>query len=238
MRRTSLLVASGGAAVVLAMTGAALGVAVNDASTPPRGSTLVADDTATPSPFESPSESFPSQSPSVSDSPSLSESPATDSPFFSPSAKAKAKAPMSGGISVDRAKAIALAHAGGGRVFDTEAEFEHGRPVWKIELVKGGAEYRVDVDRETGAIVRFRLERGDRDGDDGHRDDNSGSGSGSDDDSGDNSGSGSGSDDDSGDNSGSGSGSDDDSGDNSGSGSGSDDDSGDNSGSGSGSDDD
>ncbi len=178
MKRTTLMVAAAG--VVLAATGATIGVAASGASSPAQPTSLVADDSSTPSPETFPSELSPSElSPSESETPTPGQSSMDDSP---PPAKAK------GRISADRAAEIALARAGG-RVTDIEAEFEHGRPVWKVELVTGGVEYRVDVDRETGAIVRFRLEDGDRGGsDDRHGDDNSGSGSGSGDD---NSGSGS-----------------------------------------------
>jgi hypothetical protein len=189
MKRTRLLLVSGGAVVVLGMTGAALGVALNDAATPPRSTTLVADDTSSPpeSPFESPSDS-PSESPSQL-LPSASEAP-------------PAGGQASGRLTADQATRIALRWVGGGRITDIEAEFEHGRPVWKVELVRDGVEHDVYVDRETGSVIKAKRDgvddrhgnddrkgddrkgdnrRGhdDRHGDDRHGDDdNSGSGSG------------------------------------------------------------
>jgi hypothetical protein len=75
--------------------------------------------------------------------------------------------PMSGigRISSGRAAEIALSWAGGGRVTEIEAEVEHGRPVWKVELVKAGVEAEVYVDRETGAVVKAERDAaGDRTG--------------------------------------------------------------------------
>jgi uncharacterized membrane protein YkoI len=164
MKRTTLMLATGGAVVVLATTGAALGVAASNASAPPRNATLVADD-STPEPES-----------------------------FSPSAEAA----TSGQVSAEQASAIALSRAGGGRITEVEAELEHGRPVWKVELVNGGVKYEVYVDRETGAVVKAEREAAevrDRHGDDAddrgddsttRSGDNSGPGSG--DDSDDNSG--------------------------------------------------
>jgi uncharacterized membrane protein YkoI len=157
MKRTVLMVAAAG--VVLAATGATIGVAASGASSPAQLTSLVADD----SPSPAPSELFPSES----HSPTPDQSSLDDSP---------APAPANARISADRAAEIALARAGG-RITDVEAEFEHGRPVWKVELVTGGVQYRVDVDRETGAIVRSQPEDGDRTArDDRPGDDHSGSG--------------------------------------------------------------
>ncbi|WP_446212969.1 PepSY domain-containing protein [Micromonospora sp. IBSANI012] len=89
-----------------------------------------------------------------------------------------------GGVDRDRAGAIALAAVGGGWVVDVEAEREHGRPVWSVEVVSGAAGWDVHVDRDTGAVLRVRPESGDdrtaRDGrragaDDRHGDDAAGS---------------------------------------------------------------
>jgi Peptidase propeptide and YPEB domain len=167
MKRTTLMVAAAG--VVLAATGAAIGVATAGASGPSPETSLVADGT-TPSVPPFPSETELTASPSPSD---VFPSETFPSDVF-PSESATAR--HTGRVDADKASGIALARAGGGQVVDIEAEAEHGRPVWKVELVKGGAEYRVDVDRETGGILRFRLEDGGRGGDDRHGDDNSGRG--------------------------------------------------------------
>ncbi|MGN9803994.1 PepSY domain-containing protein [Micromonospora sp. L32] len=82
------------------------------------------------------------------------------------------------GVGRDRAGAIALAAVGGGRVVDVEAEREHGRPVWSVEVVAGVAGWDVHVDRDTGAVLRVRSETGDDDrrhgGDDRGGDDHGG----------------------------------------------------------------
>lgn len=107
-------------------------------------------------------------------SPPSDESTPSDDSSTPPSGDPTSKAPAADMVGRERAIDIALATTGGGTVVDTEREFEHGRPAWKIEIVKGGVEHKVYVDRETGAIVKF-----DRD-DDGHG--GSGSGRGGDDD--------------------------------------------------------
>ncbi|MBX6354876.1 MAG: PepSY domain-containing protein [Micromonosporaceae bacterium] len=123
MKRTTLMAAAGGAVVVLAATGTALGAAVGDAATPrsARTTSLVAD---------------------------------TSTPSSSPSGTVLAR----GRISAEQAGRIALARAGGGRITEIEAEFEHGRPVWKVELVNGGTKFEVYVDRDTGAVVKAERE--------------------------------------------------------------------------------
>ena len=95
----------------------------------------------------------------------------------SPSDDPASKAPAAEMVGRDRAIDVALATTGGGTVVDTEREFEYGRPAWKIEIVKGGVEHKVYVDRETGAVVKF-----DRDDDDPAFDDHGGKGRGGDDD--------------------------------------------------------
>jgi hypothetical protein len=101
--------------------------------------------------------------PAVSSSPSGGPTPPDDP---------TSKAPAAGTVSLDQAIDIALATTAGGAVIDTEAEWEHGRPAWKVEIVKGGVEHKLYVDRETGDIVKY-----DRDDDD-----HSGRGRGGDDD--------------------------------------------------------
>lgn len=124
----------------------------------------------------------------VSSSPSDDSTPSDD--FTTPSGDAStppgdpAPGAGAGAVSRDRAIDIALATTGGGTVVDTEAEWEHGRAAWKIEIMKGGVEHDVYVDRETGGIVKFDR---DDDADDGRGrggdgDDHSGKGRGGDDD--------------------------------------------------------
>jgi hypothetical protein len=59
-------------------------------------------------------------------------------------------------VSIDAARSIALRAAGGGRVTDVEAETEHGRAVWDLDVVVGGVRHDIDVDRATGEVLRHR----------------------------------------------------------------------------------
>lgn len=157
MKRTTMIAAAAGVTAALALAGAGIGfAAAGSSSTPsgssgPPGSSLVADatDTATPDNF------------------------LTDSHFPETSLDASPPAVADGQITAGRASDIALGWAGGGRVTEIEAEREHGRPVWDVELVKDGVEHEVSIDRNTGAILKAE-----RDDDD----DRGRSGKGSDDD--------------------------------------------------------
>jgi uncharacterized membrane protein YkoI len=64
----------------------------------------------------------------------------------------------------DLAAAAALAHVGGGTVTRIESEFEHGRAVWKVRIVKNGVRYDVHVDKATGAITRSKNKGADNSG--------------------------------------------------------------------------
>jgi uncharacterized membrane protein YkoI len=170
MARKSLLVmVAGAAAVGIIATGAVAGAALTDGpddtfgvavSSSPSDDSTPSDDVTTPSDGSTPSED--------------SSTPPGDDNSTAPSDDPTSKAPAAGAVSRDRAVDIALARTGGGTVVDTEREWEHGRPAWKIEIMKGGVEHKVYVDRETGGIVKY-----DRDDD---ADGNSGSGRGGDDD--------------------------------------------------------
>ncbi|MEV7229356.1 PepSY domain-containing protein [Polymorphospora sp. NPDC051019] len=72
--------------------------------------------------------------------------------------------PAADPVSAERAKEIALGRVGGGTVEEVDRDREHGRPVWEVEIYKGQVEYEVDVDRETGEIVKFEQDD-DRDDD-------------------------------------------------------------------------
>jgi hypothetical protein len=91
----------------------------------------------------------------------VSSSPADVS--SSPEDSAGGGTPVSSGpgsatvISLDRAKAIAVRAAGGGYVRKVEQETEHGRAVWDVDVIVGGVEHDIDVDRATGAVVRSRV---------------------------------------------------------------------------------
>ncbi|MEV4545136.1 PepSY domain-containing protein [Micromonospora echinaurantiaca] len=147
MKRNSLILASLGGAAVLAVTGVAVGTAVADDGR--AGRTALAAATTAPGTTATPDDD-PTGAPGTTGG-----TPGTT-------------APATGGdaVSQQRAGEIALASAGGGRITEIEAEQEHGRPVWSVEIVAGQTEHEVDVDRETGAVVKAEQEPVDDDGDD------------------------------------------------------------------------
>lgn len=60
------------------------------------------------------------------------------------------------GVTVDRAREIALGLKGGS-VTETELEEEHGRTAWKVELrTASGAEWKVYVDALTGDVIKSK----------------------------------------------------------------------------------
>jgi uncharacterized membrane protein YkoI len=65
------------------------------------------------------------------------------------------KAPASSS-SYDRSEAsrAALRATGGGKVTKIEAEYEHGRAVWKVRIVKDGKRHDLYVDRKSGKVTR------------------------------------------------------------------------------------
>ncbi|WP_248959977.1 PepSY domain-containing protein [Sphaerisporangium perillae] len=83
-----------------------------------------------------------------------------------------AAAPASAGITRAQAIAIAKRRVPGARVTEVEREWEHGHRTWKVELHKGGREYRVYVSIKTGKIIKFS----NRHDDSGHGDDDHGHG--------------------------------------------------------------
>ncbi|MFC0528866.1 PepSY domain-containing protein [Phytohabitans kaempferiae] len=160
MARKSLLVlVVGAAAAGIVATGAAAGAALTGGGpTESFGvavSSTPSDDVTTPSDGSTPSDD--NSTPSDDNS----------TPSGDPTSTGPADA-----VSLDQAIEIALGRSGGGTVVETEREWEHGRPAWKVEIVKGGVEHEVYVDRETGDIVKY---------DQDHDDDRGGSGRGDDD---------------------------------------------------------
>ncbi|MER5453851.1 PepSY domain-containing protein [Micromonospora sp. NPDC002389] len=171
MKRNPLILASvGGAAAVLAAAGIFLGVTAADndrarqttltaATGAPDETTPAAPDTVTPptdpgtvAPPTDPGSVAPPTDPTTATPPAGTGSPdATDK------------------ISRERAGEIALAHAGGGRITEIDRDRENKRPVWEVEIVKGDVEHEIDVDRETGQVLKAEQER--YDGDDDDRDD-------------------------------------------------------------------
>ncbi|MCO1594479.1 PepSY domain-containing protein [Micromonospora sp. RHAY321] len=181
MKRNSLLLASVGGAAVLAVGGVALGVNAADGSR--AGATALAAVTAEPTTTDAPDDSATSgtaPAPGTSGTPS-SAAPSSNAP--SSGAPSGGGSPAAGAVDEQRAGEIALARAGGGQIVEVEAEQEHGRPVWSVEIVAGDTEHEVDVDRDNGTVVKAEQEPVDDDGDD--RDDSDDSDGDDDDGSGD-----------------------------------------------------
>ncbi|WBB70681.1 PepSY domain-containing protein [Micromonospora sp. WMMD812] len=172
MRRSAMILASAGGAAVLAVAGVAVGVSAADGDRA-RGTTLAAataDPTAPGTPDDSATSGTPDDS-ATGGTPG--DSATTGTPSGAPTTGGSSTQPTGpGGDRVDQQQAgeIALARAGGGRIVEIEAEQEHSRPVWSVEVVAGGTEHDIDVDRETGAVLRAEQEDADDDDDDGRHD--------------------------------------------------------------------
>ncbi|MFC3504714.1 PepSY domain-containing protein [Micromonospora krabiensis] len=168
MKRSAILLASAGGAAVLAVAGVAVGVTAADGDRN-RGTTLAAatvdpTDPATPTEGATPDDSATAGTPSGSAT--------AGTPSGTPTTGGTST-PPAGGDRVDQQRAgeIALARVGGGRIVEVEAEQEHGRPVWSVEVVDGNTEHDIDVDRDNGTVLRAEQEAADDDDDDDDRDD-------------------------------------------------------------------
>ncbi|MBO4208662.1 PepSY domain-containing protein [Micromonospora echinofusca] len=152
MKRTSLIVAATGAAAVLAVTGTALGVATTgrDAARP-----ALAAATLAPTPDGQPS----------------ATGPAPGSPAGTAPAPTGTTPTTGDQVSPQRAGEIALARAGGGQITEIEAEREHDRDVWSVEILNGTTEHEIEVDRHDGSVVQAEQEPADDDDDNDDDDD-------------------------------------------------------------------
>jgi hypothetical protein len=61
-------------------------------------------------------------------------------------------------VHIEHAKALAEQAAGGGRATKAELEWEHGRLVWEVEVLRRSVEYDLQIDADTGQVVRIRLD--------------------------------------------------------------------------------
>lgn len=129
------VLATVGVVAALALTGTALGNAAADATNDRTSTAAVADLTTGPAP-----------------KPSVTPEDRPTTGAVNPGAT------NAGAVSAGQAETIAVARLGGGQVIDMEAELEHGRQVWKVEILLGNVEHRVDIDRATGEVVRVRHE--------------------------------------------------------------------------------
>ncbi|MFF3857500.1 PepSY domain-containing protein, partial [Micromonospora sp. NPDC002575] len=156
MKRKSLIMASLGGAAMLAAAGVAVGVTAADNRV---GRTTLTAATAAPATTTTPGggatdapTGAPTGAPAATGVPSATDAPA-------------------GKVDQQRAGEIALARAGGGRIVEVEADDEHGRAVWSIEIVNGQTEHEIDVDRNDGTVVEAEQEPVDHDDADDDHDD-------------------------------------------------------------------
>ncbi|WBB47387.1 PepSY domain-containing protein [Verrucosispora sp. WMMA2044] len=166
MKRNPLILASvGGAAAVLAVAGAFLGVTAADDSRA-RQTTLTAA-TGAPTTAGVP------EGTTGATAPGPTGTTATADPTsVAPSTPAQTQPATEGdAVSRERAGEIALAQAGGGRITETDRDEENGRAIWEVEIVNGGTEHEIDVDRQSGEIVKAEQEPADEDEDDRDEDD-------------------------------------------------------------------
>ncbi|TCB90969.1 hypothetical protein E0H26_26105 [Micromonospora zingiberis] len=172
MKRNPLILASvGGAAAVLAAAGVFLGVTAADtdrsrqatltAATSAPTTAGVPDDDATP---DDSSGTVATTDPTATGTPAAPGSPTASTGSATPGSGQDA-------VSAERAGELALAQAGGGRITEIDRDRENGRPVWEVEIVKGDTEHEIDIDRETGAVVKAEQEPVDNDDDDDDDDD-------------------------------------------------------------------
>ncbi|WP_328348172.1 PepSY domain-containing protein [Micromonospora sp. NBC_00421] len=196
MKRTSLLLAAVGGAAVLAVTGTALGVSAAERAPAPAPVAETTDPAPVDPSATTSTPGTPSATTSTPGTPSATTSTpgtpsATTSTPGTPSATTSTPGtPASTGstapatddpVSQQRAGEIALAKAGGGQITEIEREQEEGRPVWSVEIINGDTEHEVEVDRESGAIVKSEQEKADHDDRSGRDDDDDDSDDGDDD---------------------------------------------------------
>ena len=80
---------------------------------------------------------------------------AGEPPATTPTATTSNSPAPGAGISQDEAEQIALAAAGpGSAVLEAHQGDEHGRPVYEFQISVGGQTRDIEVDRETGEVVR------------------------------------------------------------------------------------
>ncbi|MET0424239.1 MAG: PepSY domain-containing protein [Actinoplanes sp.] len=181
MKRTTLIAAAIGATTVFGLTGTALAAAEDDTPSPSvsvspsdddgglRGDGTV-DDTPSPGDDAGLRGDGTVDDPSASPSPSAStgddgglrgDGTVDDNPGASATPSPSRTATSGLGISSAEAIRTALAAVGSGRLSKIEAEVEHGYRVWSVEVLAGGVEHDIDVDRATGEIRRHRSDRSD-----------------------------------------------------------------------------
>ena len=132
MKRTSMIAAAMGTAAVLGLAGTA--VAANAGSNAPATVKV---------------------SPAGDDNGLRGDGTVDDDKSKAAPSKAPSS-PSSASSYDDRSEAskAALRATGGGKVTKIESEYEHGRAVWKVRIVKDGKRHDLYVDRKSGKVTR------------------------------------------------------------------------------------
>jgi len=182
MNRKFAIAAAVGAAAVIGVTGTALAAAADDSPSRSAGpaETFTSDGTAPSASAPSSSESFrgdgslddnsspsPSESFRTAEPGSVTPAPRRSSSSGPGDVSPRSSSPTSTApISAAQARVKALATVGGGRVTKVEAETEHGRSIWEVEVYYQGIEHDLDIDRKTGAVTDHDTDRSDDHGSD------------------------------------------------------------------------
>lgn len=58
-------------------------------------------------------------------------------------------------MSLEQAKELAVNKVGGGSVLKAELDYEHGRPVYEVEVIKANIRYEFEIDAQTAEIVGY-----------------------------------------------------------------------------------
>ena len=168
MKRNPLMLASvGGAAAVLAATGVFLGITAADSDRTQRTTLTAA--TSAPTTAGVPDDDASSVAPATPSDPTVTGTPVAPQSPATPTEGATSGSQDA--VSAERAGELALAKAGGGRITEIDRDREDGRPVWEVEIVNGDVEHEIEIDRETGAVLKAEQEPVDDDDDDRDDDD-------------------------------------------------------------------
>jgi uncharacterized membrane protein YkoI len=94
---------------------------------------------------------------------SLKASPSSDDngrdSSRTPSPSPSSRSGLGGGLTRDEATRAALRATGGGSVSHVEAEYEHGRAVWKVRVLVRGVRHDLDLDRKNGKVTRHDVKK-------------------------------------------------------------------------------
>jgi hypothetical protein len=156
MTRKALILVAGGA-LAIALVGTAIGAGAAETNGARDDSARSSAATSTdPTTASTPSDDVtgPANGSSATPTDSATATRPSDDRTASTTGTDDRTASTTGNTGRDRAVEIARSYLGGGQLDKVESEWEHGRQVWSVRLVKDGARVRVDVDAATGHVTR------------------------------------------------------------------------------------